>query len=416
MPKFYNSGYKRKVSRKGGRRLQPMKSVVSLVPTAIKYAKTGVAVYKKGKRLYNAYKSQQTRGTSKYFPLQKNNVALSDNIATIRPTIIGKRKPLTFDEKVARVERPPIMFKRNYEYSAEVDSGRKGWFSMEMNIMNNNDLQADLVTYKSQQYTDTATADPTAPTSQVFDGSKFYVDYLNEKLSLINSSSNALTGKIHLFAHKRDNDNSWFGTPITPINLMMYYSTNRLPLNVTANEATIGNGWKFDTATSKLNYNAVYNMPGSSLNTNGVTAQTDLALSQSSPHIKDSMDFWFRKVDTFSFDLKAGQQINKTYTFHDLKDIMREEQAEFIHLAGVSYSCVVEFQGQIVGNTLLPDVSTGFTQLSVIRQSTRQIGIKNKLKSKIYLITAPPAQIGSGNNQIINPDTGDMDIAVAFDS
>jgi len=198
--------------------------------------------------------------------------------------------------------------------------------------------------------------------------------------------------------------------------MMMFYSTNRLPLNVTANEATVGNGWKFDTTTSKLNYTAVYNMPGSSLNASGVTAHTDLALSPSSPHIADGMNFWFRKVNTFAFNLKAGQQINKTYTFHDLKDIMREEQGEYVHLAGVSFSCVVEFQGQIVGSSLTPDVSTGFTQLSVIRQSTRQIGIRNKLKSKIYLITAAPVQIGSGNNQIINPDSADLDLAVAFDN
>jgi len=196
----------------------------------------------------------------------------------------------------------------------------------------------------------------------------------------------------------------------------MFYSANRLPALTTANEATLGNGWEFDTATSKLNYTAVYNMPGSSLNSAGVCAMTDAALSPSSPHLKDSFNFWFRKVDTFSFDLKAGQQINKTYSFHDLKNIMREEQTGFVHIANVSYSVVVEFQGQIVGSSVTSDVSTGSTQLSVVRQSTRQIGIRNKLKSKIYLITAPPAQITNANNWVINPDTGDADTGAAQDS
>lgn len=414
MPRFFKKG---RVARKGGRRLQPVKNAIALVPAAVKYAKKGYAMYKAGKKIYTAYKDAQARGTSKYLP-QKPNVTLSDNIATVRPTIIGKRKPLTFDEKVSRVERPPILFKRNYEFSSECDSGRKGWFSMELNVMNPNDLGADLTTYRGQQFVDSATADPTISTQNTVDGSKFYVDYLNEQIRLMNSSTNALFGKIHLFAHKRDNDNAYGSqnVPITPINMMMFYSANRLPLLVTANEATLGNGWEFDTTTSKLNYTAVYNMPGSSLNAAGVTAQTDAALSPSSPHIRDSMSYWFRKVDTFAFDLKPGQQINKTYSFHDLKDLMREEQAAFIHIANVSYSVVVEFQGQIVGSAVSSDVSTGACQLSVVRQSTRQIGVKNKLKSKIYLITTPPAQITNANNWVINPDTGDLDTGLVQDS
>jgi len=414
MPRFYKKG---KVARKGGRRLQPVKNAVALVPSAIKYARKGYEMYKAGKKVYNAYKGAQARGTSKYLP-QKANVTLSDNIATLSPTIIGKRKPLTFQEKVSRVDRAPILFKRNYEFSAECDSGRKAWFSMELNIMNPNDLGADMTTYRGQQFTDSAVADGTIAIQNTADGSKFYVDYLNEQIRLMNSSTNALTGKIHLFVHKRDNDNAYGSqsVPITPINMMMFYSANRLPALVTANEATLGNGWEFDTATSKLNYSAVYNMPGSSLNSAGVCAMTDTALSQTSPHLKDSMNYWFRKVNTFSFSLKPGQQINKTYTFHDLKDIMREEQAGFIHIANVSYSVVVEFQGQIVGSSVTSDVSIGACQLSVVRQSTRQLGVRNKLKSKIYLITAPPAQITSANNWVINPDTGDVDTGLAQDA
>jgi len=94
---------------------------------------------------------------------------------------------------------------------------------------------------------------------------------------------------------------------------------------------------------------------------------------------------------------------------------MREEQAGFAHIANVSYSVVVEFLGQIVGSNSSADISTGFTQLSVIRQSTRQLGVRNKLKSKIYLITAPPAVIGTSVTQIINPDLGDTDVGTGYD-
>jgi len=379
-------------------------TIASLAPYAQKAVRAGMSLYKA--------RSQRASNLSK----QKRNesLMLSDNIGTIPTTIVGKSKPLSFDEKVSRVDRPPILFKRNYEFSAEVNSGRKGWFNMEFNIVNSNDLNADLTTYKSQQYTDTATADPSAPLNAFYDGAKFYVDYLNEKLSFVNSSSSALTGKIHLFAHKRDST-GYAGAPMTPVNMMMYYSTFRLPQNVTANEATIGNGWKFDTATANLNWQAVYNMPGSSLNASGVCAFTDTALNVNSPHIADGLSFWFRKVSSTSFSLKPGQQINKTYTFNDLKDIMREEQSSYTYLAGVTFSCVVEFVGQIVGDGLNSNISSSFTQLSVMRQSTRKIGIRNKIKSKVYLITAPPVTILPANTVIINPDLGQLDSGVDYD-
>jgi len=391
------------------RRRTQVKEIATLAPTAMQLARAGYEAYKGYKAVKDAQSDNQRRKkSSKPRRVVAKSLTQTDNICTVRATIIGKRKPLTFDERVARVDRPPILFKRNYEFNAEGISGRKSWFSFEFNQMNNTDLGGDLTTYKAQQYTDTGNADLTVGSSQIFDGAKFYVDYLSEKLQLVNSSSNSMIGKIHLYAHKRDNDNSYAGVPITPINLMMYYSSNRLPGLTTNLEAVVGNGWKFDTTTSGANYLSIYNMPGSALHPATVTAQTDFALSPSSPHIAESMNFWFRHVDTFDFSLKPGQQINKTYIFNDLQNLMREEQAEFAHIANVSYSCVVEFRGGIVGTLGSPtnEVSTGTSQMSVMRESKRIIGIKNKLKSKVYLQTSAPVIITQANQQIINPDTG----------
>jgi len=409
MPKKYMK------KRAPKRRRLGVGAALAATPAAIQYARKGVAYARQGLQVYKdakgLYDSMKPKRSFKPKYVKGNAIAniLGDNITTIKSTVIGKRKPLTFDEKVSRVERPPILFKRNYEFNAEGISGRKTWFSFEFNIMNSLDLLSDLTTYKAQQFTDTATADSTAPLNTVYDGAKFYVDYLSERLQFVNSSTNSMIGKIHLFAHRRDNDNIYASTvPITPINLMMYYSTNRLPQLSSLFENTVGNGWKFDTVTSGSNYNSIYNMPGANIPGAAVTAQTDFELSPSSPHIADSMNFWFRKVETIDFNLKPGQQMNKTYIFNDLKDIMREEQASFVHLANVSYSCVVEFRGGIVGDiaTDSQTVSTGISQMSVMRESKRVIGIKNKLKSKVYLVTAAPTIITQANQQIINPDSG----------
>jgi len=96
--------------------------------------------------------------------------------------------------------------------------------------------------------------------------------------------------------------------------------------------------------------------------------------------------------------------------FNDLPIISREEQAEFVHIKGVSYSIVVEFQGQMVGSAEATVgnnvISTGSCQLSVIRESQRVLGLKNYLRSKILLQTAPLTQIAIGNQVILNSDTG----------
>jgi len=339
----------------------------------------------------------------------------TDGVVTVAPVIIGKPKPDTFQEKVSKSQRPPPLFKRNYGFSAESVSGRKGMFSMELNISNNNDLGLDMQTYKSMMLTDTAFQDTAALGNAVGDQAKFYIDYHKEKIQMMNSSSNSIIGKIHLFAHKRDNDNQYSNTstPITPINMLMYYSTQVAISALTfgaGNESTIGNGFAFGTTAGNTNYQGVYNMPGSSINAAGNTASVDPTLSFSSPHVKDSIDFWFRKVSTKDFALKPGQQFNSSYIFNDLGVINREEQAEFVHIRGVSYSLVVEFQGQMVGDNTPTTgnniISLGDSQISVIRESQRVLGLRNYLRPKIIAQTVPLATVAIANQVIINADTG----------
>nr|WPR18653.1 MAG: hypothetical protein [Chemarfal virus 79] len=286
---------------------------------------------------------------------------------------------------------------------------------MEVNQANTNDLSLDMTTYKSMMLTDTAFQDTVINASGVGDTSQYYIDSHKEKIRMMNSSSNTITGKIHLFAQKRDNDNQYSSTttPITPINMLMYYSTQIANSALTfgsGNESTVGNGFAFNTTAGNTNYTGVYNMPGSSINSAGFTASVDPTLSFSSPHIRDQINFWFRKVTTKSFSLKPGQQFNSSFIFNDLPIINREEQSEYVHIRGVSYSIVVEFQGGMVGdNTAVTgnnSISLGDCQLSVIRESQRVLGLKNYLRPKITLQTAPLATIAIANQVIINSDTG----------
>jgi len=414
MPRFGKKGYRGYA--RAGVKPRPRKSAPrrrKLVgPAGVAALAGGAVALKKTVSAYNRWKKGYTIRAKKAFD---DRVSQTDNITTAQAVVIGKPRPDSFQEKVSKAQRPPPLFKRNYAFSAECVSGRKGVFSMELNIANNNDLALDMQTYKSMMLTDTAFQDTAALGNAVGDMARFYIDSHKEKIRMLNSSSNSITGKIHLFAHKRDNDNQYSNTatPITPINMLMYYSTQVANSAITfgaGNESTVGNGFCFSTTAGNTNYQGVYNMPGSSINAAGNTASWDPTLSFSSPHIRDSINFWFRKVTTKEFSLKPGQQFNSSYIFNDLPVISREEQAEFVHIRGVSYSLVVEFTGGMVGDSTATTgnnvISSGDCQLSVIRESERVLGLKNYLRSKITLQTAPLATIAIANQVIINADTG----------
>lgn len=373
-----------------------------------------------GYDMYKTYQRGKEKGVQRRRAIRNiyrsEAVTASDNVTTLKQTVIGKPRKPSFAEKVARVERPPILFKRNYQFSAECLSGRKAWFNMNLNH-SSNDLNADTLTYGQNLLTDTNIAESIATTPGQADRFKFYIDYMSSKLQFMNSGTNSLTGKLHLFAFKRDAKSHYVSnTPINPVNLMMYYSAAARGLQNPNYEATVGNGWNFDLSTANYNYGGNYNMPGSSLNASGVCAFTDLALSPSSSHIKTDMGFWFRPIATQSFSLKPGQQVNKVIKFYDLPAVCRE-QMDSEYFAGVSHAIAVEFQGQIVGDISNNNViSTGLAQLSVIREDVRILGQKNQLKSKVLLQTSPLTTIIRGQQLIINPDSGTQLVGYQDDS
>lgn len=407
MAKKFNPKKKR-ASTGGRRRLQPS-ALVATVGAGL--AKRGIA------RFMKARKSKSQLAVAKATRNYKSRLAQTDNITTAKAIVVGKQRVISFQEKVSRTVRPPLLFKRNYGFSAECTSGRKAMFSMRINAMTNDDLNNDLVAYKSSLLSDTGISDQQIAGQGPVDNAQFYVDKLVEKIQMVNSSSNSITGKVHLFAFKRDSGTTYgtTGVIIDPINMLMLYSSSALSTvaNGAGAEQTIGNGWAFSNAggNSGLNSTVSHNMPGSSINPAGACGQFDPALGFGSPQVKDGINFWFRKVGSSSdFSLKPGQQFNSSFVFNDLPIINREEQAQYVFIAGVSYIAVVEFKAGIVGDSTATTgdnvISTGSCQLSCIRESTRTLGMKNTLRSKTILQTAPLTQIAIANQVIINSDTG----------
>lgn len=395
--------------RKGARRqykaLQPVRNIGRLSSN----------IYTSAKEYLTGRRTVTPRLAQKNF----NNRLLGDNIASAPTFKIGKPKKLSFDEKVDRITNPPQTLKRNYAWSAESASGRKSFFGIPLNKLSQSTLYGDLyddaIANATRLVTESAGSDPTLSFNQA-SGQRAYIDYQSDCLKMVNSSSNSLTGKVYLFKYKRDTEATFtnVNAPMTPINLMMFGSTNNLAGNGANYEATVGNGWAFGTTGSTgTNYTANYDMPGSAINTLGVCAHTDPELQVLSKHISHFTGYYFDMVKSFDFALKPGQQIKHWTIFNDMPNIVRQN-TDMAYVKDVSYYLVVEFQGGIVGDTTVTTgdniISTGTAQLSCILEEKRILGLRGRSKGgRQYLMTPPLTQIALASQYTINPDTGVAD-------
>lgn len=415
--------------RNNRRRLQPTPAPTPRPTTRLRGAQYKVAVQAMKKAVINEIKSnpdlnrqskanitpsmRRYRANARYRANQR--VEQSDNIITVPPCIVGKPKPKSFSEKVEALIHAPQVFKRQYQFTAENDTnGRKAWFGIDLSSLTYSGLYEDCITRQAQYYTNTSTTDSTLAFN-AGDSRRFNIEYQSNKIDLMNSSTNSLTGNIWLFAVKRDLKGNYTSSGTAtlrnvPINLMAYASSQNLnALTVagsTTYEGTVGNGFNYDPSTLGYNYGGEFNMPGSSINSLGRTLLSDPSLSPMSPHVKDFVGHHWRLVEKTPISLKPGQQITKYFKFHELQNIVKTD-ADYEYIKGVAYYICIDMIGQTVGDSAVANrVSTGKCQLSVINTVKRVISVNSKIQSKITLMTQPLSAIPTAQEQIINADSG----------
>lgn len=418
--------FRKRGARKGGRRLQPsgFEGDFTLGQPLRNVARAGIKGAKGvGKRAAARFRGGRKRVTKAFAQRNFNaRIQQSDNITTAPAFKIGVPRPISFEEKVSRITHPPVIVKRQFTWSAECPSGRKSFFGIPLNSLSQSDnggtLYVDAVTNYTGLGTNTSLPDPTLITAGIINNQqKVYIDYLSEKLQMVNSGSNSMKGKVTLYGYKRDCPFSYGNAnlPMTPINVMMYASTSGLVQSNTGQEATVGNGWAFDAvsgASLGLNYTQNYNCPGSSMNPSTACAHTDLALDVLNSHISDFTGHFFTKVKEFDFALKPGQQIDH-YTIMNNLPVLRRPSVTETFLKGITYYLVVQFQAGIVGDATVTTgdnvISTGSAQLSCILEEKRVLGTLGKNKAQVVMRTAPLTAILKASQYIINPDTGVAD-------
>lgn len=402
----------RKVAKKsyGRRRLQPSLRGGDIYDATPKYSP-------------NRKVLRKARANARY--KHHMRIEQSDNITTLPTFKHGVAKKPTFSEKVIRLTNPPVIFKRNYQWSAECNSGRKGFFGIEINDLLQNKpggggLFDDIMTSAVRRLTtDTATQDPTYVANGV--GStqqKFYIDYQSLALNMINSGSNSLVGKIRLFSYKRDCESAFTNTsaPMNPLNLAMYASQNGGNVTIDGQQEGVLGNFGFNSATPGVDFDANYTMPGSAQNSGGATVNADLAFDVMGSQIKSFVGYFFKEVATMPFSLKPGQQVKHTSIFNDLP-ILHRAALDVTYIKGISFYMLIEFNAGIVGDSTAANViSTGSGQLSCMLVEKRILGAVNRTHVKLVMPTTAPAGILVANQQIINSDTGVVDTGYEDDA
>lgn len=416
---------RRRPKTSGRRRLQPTDAPAYTLGQPVRNAVRAVA--QGTGALKNVLKTQYSKLRYGRRPLYKgeakrnfiNRLQNTDNIITAPAIKIGTPREISFAEKVNKITSPPVLYKRNYQWSAECNSGRKGIFGIAINDLvasktAGGGLYEDIMTQVpvSRLTTNTTTPDPTVIANSVgTTQQKFYVDYLSEKLNMVNSGSNSLTGKIKLWKYKRDAEATFTNTstPMTPINLAMYASTTNGNTSYNGNNEGQLGLYGFDASTAGVNYQANYNMPGSAQNPGGATMYCDLAFDMMGQQIKEFMDYFFKLENTVPFSLKPGQQMNLSIIFNDLP-ILHRSALDMVYVRNTSYYVTVEFNAGIVGDSTATTgdnvVSTGSGQLSCMLTEKRIIGLYQKYNTRLVMPTTAPAGIAKGAQVVINPDTG----------
>jgi len=378
--------------------------------------------------LYYAMKNGGKKvGMTKARSNVQSRIEQSDNITTAKAVTIGKQRPIGFQEKVSRSLYPPLLFKRNYQWSAECSSGRKGIFNIMMNDLvsgksGGGGLYDDVMTSVVRRLTtDTTTQDPTlVANTSATSMQKFYIDYYSQALQMVNSSSNSVQGKIKLFAYKRDAETFYSSSniPHQPINMAMFASNAGGNVSIDGGQEGVLSNYGFNNSTPGADYDANYIMPGSLQNTGGATAQVDLAFDPMGPQLSNFTGYFFKLVKTVPFNLKPGQQIKHSTIFNDLP-ILNRSSIEYAYLAGITYCMQIEFSAGIVGDATVTTgdniISTGSGQLSCMLVEKRIVGVANRTHTKIVMPTQAPAGIALAAQFTINPDTGAGDVGADQD-
>lgn len=397
----------------------------------------GAGVAYAGYKAYKFYKGKKAADYKKNALRMQANLDVAKNIVKIPAGLtIGKYTKDTLNEKVKAVLEPPIMYRKTHAYRVNGDSGRMNWFQIPINA---GGLVQQMLLKMKDATSDGTSGNPNmsdpAANPGAFDGPqemyKMMIKYSSSQFQLINSSTNSLKGVIQWYAPRRELPALFGGTtcPTNPMNIFAAALNNSIPAVNTYSSTLFTQGVNNPTTSAQVtgfnvlpsNITIDYNRAGNSgtnNNTGDNVLETDLNIKPTSATIKEQFGYYYKLIKSTDFDLSPGQQTEFWHKMYE-KIVYERQSQEFDKIPGLTYFCVIGFQGQIVGsNASTGDVNvvtTGSAQLSIIETHKAIVKPHQSRAAKVYNIGETDGdngilqQLADSAQEIINDETDGVD-------
>lgn len=379
-----------------------------------------------GYRAYKSWAGYKAALARKNSARQKANMDAATNITNIPCGLtVGKYRKPTLAEKIKNATEEPIMFRQQHAYRVDGDSGRMNWFHS--NVLVGSTAAAYLAKIR-ESVTDVSLnpfmpvqSNTTAITAGAQEFYKMCIKYHSAQFQIMNSSTNSLKGVVMWVRPRRDAHALFIGstTPIKPTNVFAAAINSAQPsTNVDSasnfTQGTAAGGYLVDAT---LGYGRAGN-DGTQNNSANNVLQTDVGLKPTSSVLGSIFNYYFEVVKSTDFDLSPGQQAEFWFKMHN-QFVYERQSIEYDNVKGMTYFCMIGFQGQMVGtNATTGDinaVSTGSARLSIIETHKTIIKPHVTRAPKIWNYAADPADTGilqviaDANQEIVNDETDGID-------
>lgn len=357
------------------------------------------------------------------------------NIRRSRGLTIGRRRRHTKREQILRALYPSTICNCKWTFQMDCDSGRVT--AAQIPILVDSMAQPYLDQLYTNQTTDTATADPTMlpyvnPNTTVSPTTLQYttmIEYYRSSLKFYNSSTNTLRCRVVWYKPKRDMDSVYMAygaNSMNPLNFLMICS-NSAQQNGGLTQS-IGNGTIFDAVSTGSNYQADYNHAGwpvvpsattTTANAANTVAHLDVSLVPGSPEIRRMFNHFWSTVSQEEFTMVPGSQYDTSVTLKNkvLRSVYEDRAVNFKKdstVIGIVYVLgQVVFAGEVVTGT--QTISTGSSQLSVIREDICQLRPVQKKRNTRVNLTGTFVPLADASQGIINVQTNEIDFDFAED-
>lgn len=370
MPKRGQKSKSKKGVRRGGRKLQP--AVAGLYANAL----AGAAAARVANTFTGLRGRGRPRGSRNQPVVQAIKRANSEGYISPVSQVIGNAKTnLSFREKVHKIMNPPQTLLYQTQGRLDATSGRQSVLGYTIG----NSMFGDFFSYMAAGKSDNSAASAGTVDSAAVTNTVTHL-YTSIQHTFMNSSNLAAELDIYIFKAVQDIGSADQAASATGA---WQYAEQINTLNTIAADGTDRIGKKPTDVSARFYINRYWKLLG----------KTSVTMKPG-----ESFKHYFR------------QHYNKSYArfmlSQDTTGVTREHSISFIYVT----------RGQVVGNTLTTEVSTGDAQISLTRSTKMSFCYGQNIRPRDYVVGSDFTQFAAANQIFINTDSSTQNTGYVEDA